>query len=133
MINSKIIVSILLLLPCILLSQDTTEWVKTEGLIKEIEVKRSGRKTREIATVEFQTENKEVISTYIELFRIPFLGSFKSEGETISVHYDKNNPAIAKTESGKFISQYGLYILIALGIIFSAKNILKAQKFRSKS
>ncbi len=126
----KTIIYVLFLLPYIISSQEINEWVHTEGVIKNIEIKRSGRKIREIATVEFQKENGDTIETFIELYRIPFLGSFKSKEDNIKVHYDKNNPANAKTNTGKFISEYGLYILIALGILFSAKNILKARKLK---
>ncbi len=125
------LIYIILLLPCIIFAQDSTEWVSTEGIIKDIEIKRSGRRVREMALVAFQTKNGEPMTTYVQLNRIPLLGSLKSKGDTINVNYDKNNPAIAQTDTGKFISQYGLYILIGLGIIFSLKNVLRAIKFKN--
>jgi len=103
-------------------------WITTEGKITEISFKRSGRRPREIATVKFNLENGSELSTITELFRIPILGSMKSVGDSITIKYDKSNPAIIKTNTGKFITDYGMYILIILGIIFSVRPFLKVRK-----
>lgn len=129
--NSICMLLLLMLLPVNILAQESEEWQKGEGVIKEIERKRSGRNVKEIATIEFKTKEGKEITTYVELVRIPILGSMKSVGDKIIINYDNKNPAIAKTNSGKFISQYGMYILIALGIIFSSKRLLNIRKQNS--
>ncbi|WP_299628274.1 DUF3592 domain-containing protein [uncultured Tenacibaculum sp.] len=108
-------------------SQETITWIKTEGTIQKIDKKRRGRT---YATVTFSTQEGEEASAYIELFGLPVIGSFKSVGDVIDIHYDKNNIAIAKSNSGKFISQYGMIILIVLGVIFSAKKIIDVRKLQ---
>ena len=49
----------------------------------------------------------------------------KSIGDRLIINYSKENPAIANTTSGKFIADYGMYILIVLGAIFSIKPFLQ--------
>jgi hypothetical protein len=52
----------------------------------------------------------------------------KSVGDTITVNYDKNNPVLLETIFGNFLSSYGMYILILLGIVFSVKPFLDWKK-----
>jgi hypothetical protein len=99
-------------------------WVETEGVITEITT-HNGRKTKETAFVKFNLEDGTEQLGIVELFRIPFIGSMKSVGDTITINYDKNNPVLLETVFSKFISSYGMYILIFLGIIFSIKPFLK--------
>ena len=117
----QIIFFILISVSCF--SQEV-EWYKTEGIITEINIHR-GKKTRESTIVKFNLENGTEQIGQVELFRIPFIGSMKSVGDAITINYDKNNPAIIETILGKFISNYGMYLLIFLGIIFSIKPFLK--------
>lgn len=120
-------------MPFALPAQETaSEWVSADAVIKSIE-KKGGKQVREIATVAFATADGDSIETYVELPRIPFLGSFKSAGDEIKVNYQRENPALVETDSGKFLSQYGMYILIALGTIFSISSILKARKKGEKA
>ncbi len=104
------------------------ETIKTKGVIKNIEKKRSGRSTKEIALVGFVTQKGDSIETYVDLTRFPIVGSLKSIGDKITVNYDAENPAIARTDADNFLSKYGMYILIALGIALSLKTFLKAKK-----
>ena len=115
-----------LLLPTLCFSQEE-EWISTEGEIMEITFHK-GRKTRETATIKFKLENGVEQLGSADLFRIPFVGSMKSEGDRISVNYKKSNPAILETVIGNFLSRYGMYILILLGIIFSIKPFLNIRK-----
>lgn len=117
---------ILLFITTFCFSQEN-QWIETEGEITEITVGR-GRRPREHAMVKFKLENGTEQIGMVELFRIPFIGSMKSVGDKITVTYNKSNPAMAKTNSGKFISDYGLYIFIFLGIIFSLGRIFKMMK-----
>lgn len=100
------------------------DWIKTEAEITEIIVRR-GKRTRESAMISFNLENGEKQIGSVELFRIPFLGSMKSVGDKITIYYDKDNPAVSKTIMGDFLSKYGMYILIFLGIFFSLKPFFK--------
>ncbi len=108
-------------------SQEKVDWVKTEGIIKELEVKRRGRT---FATVSFQTKEGATTEAYTELFALPIIGSFTSVGDTITIFYDKNNPVIVKSESGKFLSQYGMILLIVLGVVFSVKRFINMRKYQ---
>lgn len=103
------------------------EWIKTEAEITEINV-HQGRKTRETAMVKFLLADgtKQIGTT--ELFRIPFVGSMKSVGDVIDISYDPANPVLVETTFGKLLRDYGMYVLILLGIIFSARTYLKARK-----
>ncbi|WP_271407349.1 DUF3592 domain-containing protein [Tenacibaculum soleae] len=103
------------------------EWIKTEGEITEITFHR-GKKTRENAIIKFTLENGEEQLGSAELFRIPFVGSMKSIGDKISINYKKSNPALLETTLGNFLTKYGMYILIFLGIIFSIKPFLNRRK-----
>ncbi len=122
----NIFLALLFLLPVSLFSQNNNH-LKTKAIIKNIETKRSGRTIKEIATVNFITLKGDSITTIVELERLPFLGSFKSVGDEITINYDVENPAIARTNIGNFLSEYGMYILIALGIVFSLRTYIKAR------
>lgn len=122
----KVIFMVLILLPIFSFSQEV-DWVKTEGVITEIKVHR-GKRTRESAIIKFRLENGSEQFGNAELFRIPFIGSLKSVGDTITVNYNKNNPVQIETIYGKFLSSYGMYILIFLGIIYSIKPLLNWKK-----
>jgi hypothetical protein len=116
----------LILVSTLCFSQEEN-WVKTEGEITEITF-HSGRRARETAIVKFKLEDGTEQLGHVELFRVPFLGSFKSVGDTITVNYNSSNPVLLETVFGKFLSNYGMYILIILGIIFSLKPILNWKK-----
>jgi hypothetical protein len=117
---------ILLSIPTLSFSQDI-DWIKTEGEITEITI-HPGRKTRETAVIKFNLEDGTEQFGSTDLFRIPFVGSMKSVGDTISINYDKNNPFLIQTVVGTFLSTYGMYILIFFGIILSLKPFLKKKK-----
>ncbi len=107
------------------------EWIEVEGEITEITVHRSKR-TRETALVKFKLEDGKEQLGQVQLLRIPFIGSMKSVGDKISIKYRKNNPHISETVFGSFVTDYGMYILIFLGIVFSAKSLLKVLKGQNK-
>jgi hypothetical protein len=108
------------------LSQEIN-WVKTEGEITEITI-HNGRKTRETAIIKFNLEDGTEQLGNVELFRIPFIGSMKTVGDTIDINYDQNNPVLLQTVYGKLLADYGLYMLIGLGIVFSIKPFLNKIK-----
>jgi hypothetical protein len=105
------------------------DWQETEAKIISIETFRTRRKLNEKATVVYtvKEDNKEYESRVL-LDRFPLIGSMKSEGDVITVLYDKDNPLILQTESNVFMTKYGLYILIAGGIgimFFYYRNFFK--------
>jgi len=120
----------LALLSDISFSQDV-EWIETEGEITEIKISR--RRTRETAIVKFKLQDGTEQFGQAELFRIPFIGSTNAVGDIITVNYDKSNPVILKTGFGKLLTNYGMYVLILLGIIFSIKPLLKHRKNASQN
>ena len=102
-------------------------WVKTEGEITEITT-HNGKRMRVTAVVKFQLEDGTEQFGSTELIRIPFLGAVKSVGEKITINYNRNNPALVETNLGNFLSRYGMYILVFLGVILSIKPFLKRKK-----
>ncbi len=120
---------VLFLVPfCLFAQQSESQYLSAKAVIKNIEKKTSGGKTKEIATVSFTTMDGKDIETVVELFRVPFLGSFKSIGDEITVNYSVANPALVETDTGHFLSKYGMYILIVLGVVFSLVQYMKARK-----
>lgn len=117
---------IVFLIPILSFSQEEN-WVKTEGEITEITF-HQGKKVRESAIIKFNLEDGTEQFGSVELFRVPFIGSMKSVGDTITINYKRNNPAILETVFGKLLSSYGMYVLILLGVIFSIKPFLKRTK-----
>ncbi len=103
-------------------------YIKTKAQIQSIELSRSGRSVKELATIKFTTEAGHDWETIIELERIPFLGSMSSVGDEISIYYNEGNPSIAQTYLGRLLSEYGLYLLILIGAILSIGTYLKALK-----
>lgn len=100
-----------------------TEWQETEAEITEITV-HGGKRSPETAIVSFHLQDGTQQMAQVSLFKIPLLGSMKSVGDKISIKYDKNNPVMAETNFGNFLSSYGMYIFIFLGVIFSIKPLL---------
>jgi hypothetical protein len=109
----------------------TIEKIETEGVITEITF-HQGKKIRETALIKFNLEDGTEQMGSTDLFRIPFIGSMKSVGDKISITYSKDNPFLVETVIGNFLSTYGMYILIFLGIIFSLKPILNYKKSINK-
>ncbi|MBS9461717.1 hypothetical protein KIM67_04800 [Flagellimonas sp. 389] len=108
------------------------DWVETEGKITEITLHR-GKKTRETATIKFKLEDGSEQIGITELFRVPFIGSMKSEGDAISIKYRKSNPVLVETQFGSLLSTYGMYVLIFLGVLLSAKTLLGRKKTMNTS
>lgn len=122
----NILIITLILTPIFSFSQED-DWVKTEGEITEITT-HSGKRMRVSAFVKFHLEDGTEQFGTAELIRIPFIGKVKSVGEKITINYKRNNPALLETDLGNFLSRYGMYILIFLGIVFSIKPFLKKKK-----
>ncbi|EDP70562.1 hypothetical protein FBALC1_07383 [Flavobacteriales bacterium ALC-1] len=102
-------------------------WITSEGVITNIAY-HTGKRARETATIKYKLENGKEQLGNAELFRVPFIGSLKSVGDTISINYKKSNPVLLETRSGNILSQYGMYALIILGLIFSIKPFMNKNK-----
>ncbi len=122
-----VVIFIILTLVTIFPSSQEGDWIKTEGEIIKITL-HSGKRFRKSATIRFRLENGTEQFGSAELIRIPFIGNTKSVGDKIAINYNKNNPVILETTMGKFLSNYGMYILIFFGIILSIKPFLKRKK-----
>lgn len=117
---------VVLMLTSFTFSQNSN-WVQTEGEVMQITTYR-GKRLKSSAIIKFNLENgKEQIGN-AEVFRIPFVGGLESIGDKITIHYNRDNPAVVETTVGRFISSYGMYVLILLGVIFSIKPFLKLNK-----
>ncbi|MEM7486524.1 MAG: DUF3592 domain-containing protein [Bacteroidota bacterium] len=103
------------------------EWIETEGEITEITF-HTGKRTRETATIKYKLEDGSEQIGIAELFRIPFIGSMKSKGDTISIKYRESNPVLVETQFGNLLSAYGMYVLVFLGVLLSAKTLLNRKK-----
>lgn len=115
-----------LIIPSIVFSQEG-EWIDTEGELTEIMYHRS-KSLKVSGIVKFNLINGEEISGSVDLIRIPFYGCLYAVGDTLSIKYNAKNPGLVQTPYGNFIFNYGMYILIFLGIIFSIKPFLKRRK-----
>lgn len=98
-------------------------WVTSEGIITNIAY-HTGKRARETATIKYKLENGKEQLGSAEFFRVPFIGSLKSVGDTISIKYKKSNPVHLETRFGNFLSQYGMHVLIVLGVVFSIKPFI---------
>lgn len=128
----KFITTILLLSVSLFSFSQDVEKVKTEAEIIEITF-HQGKRIRETATVKFNLEDGTEQMGNIDLFRVPFIGSMTAVGDKINVRYNKDNPVMVESVFGSFLSTYGMYILILLGIIFSLKPILNYRKSLNKN
>jgi len=124
--KSLIFFFFLLLSPLMSLGQfmDDT-WVETEAEITEVRTKTNRKATRSYGQVTFKANDGQIYQGEVELAAIPFIGTMKSVGDKVTVFYDPKQPIYVKSQSSSFIEKYGMYILIALGIIFSFWNISK--------
>jgi len=116
-----------LFLPTLMFSQEDV-WVKTEGEVMEINFHRSKRLMKASGIVRFTLENGEDIESNVELVRIPLYGCLNAVGDKISIQYNQQNPGLVQTPFGHFLFNYGMYILVFLGIIFSIRPFLKMRK-----
>ncbi len=104
-------------------------WIEAEATITEIHksIGRRGR-TNAFADVTFTTKKEEAIQTRVEILAIPIYGSVKSTGDIITIYYNPETPQVARSKNISFFNTYGIYVLIALGIILSTARILKMRK-----
>ncbi|MBS9783792.1 hypothetical protein KGV55_00395 [Candidatus Gracilibacteria bacterium] len=103
------------------------DFVKTTGLIKSIEKVGSRKSKKFIATVEYSVEGMDTrLTSTTQLLSVPFIGTFNKEGDEIEILYSKSIPALIKTPLGDLFDKYGMYFLIAIGVIVSLGAVTKA-------
>ncbi len=98
-------------------------WLEAKGVITEITV-HQGKRKRETALVQFiDKEGNEQLGA-VELIRYPILGSMKAVGDTLVIKYMENDPTQVETLAGSWISKYGMWVLIAAGVVLSIKQLV---------
>ncbi|MCG8571150.1 MAG: hypothetical protein MJB14_13535 [Spirochaetes bacterium] len=127
MIKRIFIFLFLLIIPVLVFAKSQPKWIKTEGVITEIRTVHSGRTRKEIATVEYPLQDNQMWSSVVEVYRLPVLGSGKKVGDKIKLNYKASDPSIVETTIGKYVTQYGMIVLIIIGIISSISVLRKSR------
>ncbi len=109
------------------LVQTEANFIEITATITELDTKISGRRSSAMATVNYTTAAGENLTSKVRILHIPFLGSFKKVGDTITVKYDANNPYLLKSNADSFLANYGLYILIGLGVLLTLRRFRKKE------
>ncbi|WP_149274989.1 DUF3592 domain-containing protein [Pareuzebyella sediminis] len=104
------------------------QFIQTEAKITALDSKISGRTSTVMATVLYVTESGDTLKGRTRLMHVPMIGSFREVGDTVSVLYQKDNPYLVKAREESFWQTYGVYILIALGIVISGYQFVKAKR-----
>ncbi|WP_299181610.1 hypothetical protein [uncultured Aquimarina sp.] len=107
---------------------DTTEYIETEAIIKEINFKIKSRRSSATAKVAYKTLEGDSLTSTVKLMHIPFIGPLDNEGDKIQILYNKETPLLLTTKSGSFWQSYGLYILILFGVIILIYRFIKRPK-----
>ncbi|MBQ4818701.1 DUF3592 domain-containing protein [Aquimarina sp. MMG016] len=108
--------------------EPTAEYIETEATITEINFKVRSRRSSATATVDYVTKEGDSLSSTVKLFHIPFIGPLNNEGDKITVLYNKATPLILTTSKTSFIQSYGLYLLIAMGLLIFVYRFIKRSK-----
>lgn len=109
------------------LVQEPASFIETTATITELDTKISGRRSSAMAAVNYTTASGENLTSTVRILHIPFLGTFKKVGDTLTVKYDANNPYLLKSSADSFLASYGLYILIGLGILLTLKRFIRKE------
>ncbi|QCW99876.1 hypothetical protein FGM00_07100 [Aggregatimonas sangjinii] len=123
----QILILTLFIAPSLLFAQQNTEnWIETEAKILEVHNKIKAKSTRAFATISFTANDGNQYESQVELLAIPLFGTTKSVGDSVSILYNPETPILAKSVGTGFLEQYGLYLLIGAGILFSFTRLKKA-------
>lgn len=125
--NSFLLIFTLLVFQFSLIAQQNTEnWIETDAKILEVHNKIKAKSTRAFATVSFTATDGNQYESQVELLAIPLFGTTKSVGDSVSILYNPETPVLAKSVATGFLEQYGLYLLIGAGILFSFTRLKRA-------
>ncbi|GEQ86158.1 hypothetical protein ULMS_16660 [Patiriisocius marinistellae] len=102
--------------------------IKTEAKITSIETKTSGRNTYSMAKIDYVTESGKTISSQVQLVGLPFIGSLKDPGDTITVIYQKDNPYAVLSANKGFIQKYTWHIIIGVLLLVIGFRLIKRKK-----
>ncbi|MBU2998080.1 DUF3592 domain-containing protein [Cellulophaga baltica] len=104
-------------------------WIKANATITDIHknIGRRGR-THAFADVTFTGKKGDIYSTRVELLAIPIYGAISSIGDEIVIYYNPDTPQIARSKNISFFNTYGMYVLIAIGVLYSGVRLFKLRK-----
>ncbi|MGJ8667107.1 MAG: hypothetical protein ACSHW7_12130 [Patiriisocius sp.] len=100
----------------------------SKATITSIKTNTSGRTTYDIAEIWFISEKLDTISSKIQLYGLPFVGSFKEVGDTVEISYDPENPYLVKSIERNFLEKYAWHIMIGIALLFLGIKLLKRKK-----
>jgi len=112
----------------VIAQNDTSAYIETDAIIKEVNFKVRGRRSTATATVNYKTLEGDSLTSKVKLMHIPFIGALDKEGDKIKVLYNKETPLLLTTTSTSFWQSYGLYFLIGLGVIIVLYRFIKRPK-----
>lgn len=124
----KSLLIILTWFTCFFSQAQTLEFTETEAIITNLEKRISGRRSVVTATVKYTTKNGDSLTSQARILHIPFIGSLKEIGDTITIEYQNDNPYLIKSQGDSFLASYGLYILIGLGVLIALYRFRKKKK-----
>ncbi len=104
------------------------QFIETQATITSIETNQSGRRTSSMAKVDFVTKVGDSISSQVQLSGFPILGSFKKEGDNVTILYDENNPYLIKSKGASIFQSYGFYLFITFGLLITGYKFLRKDK-----
>ncbi|WP_299219274.1 hypothetical protein [uncultured Aquimarina sp.] len=113
---------------CVIAQDDTSGYIETEAVIKEINFKVRSRRSSATATVNYKTLEGDSLTSTVKLMHIPFIGALDKEGDRIKILYNKETPLLLTTKSTSFWQSYGLYLLIGFGIIILLYRFINRSK-----
>ncbi|WP_299254545.1 hypothetical protein [uncultured Aquimarina sp.] len=113
---------------CIIAQDDTSTYIETEAVIKEINFKVRSRRSSATATVNYKTLEGDSLTSTVKLMHIPFIGALDKEGDRIKILYNKQTPLLLTTKSTSFWQSYGLYLLIGLGVVILLYRFINRSK-----
>ncbi len=120
---------LLILIPLILNSSQpkNNHYTQTQATITKLEEGISGRRSVVTATVKYATKDGDSLTSQTRILHVPFIGALKDVGDTITIEYQNDNPYLIKSQGDSFLVNYGLYIVIGLGALFSIYRFRKAK------
>lgn len=114
-----------------LFAQNTNsdEWINSTGYITEINRNVHARSIRSHAITSYLNQEGDTTTGLLDIT----FNFFVQEGDSIPVYYKKSQPTILYTFLGRVTEDYGLYLLIGIGVIISLFRFVKIRKSAKKA
>ena len=93
-------------------------FVETQATITDIQTQINGKRSVVTAKVDYVTEAGDSLSSQTTLLHIPFIGSTKDVGDTVSIFYQKDNPYFIRSKNESFMQAYGWYVIAAITLLY---------------